>query len=1059
MNSRTFGVSLLVVGSGFCALVYQTVWIRELRLVFGASTGATAAVLGVFMAGLGLGSHILGRRADRSDDPLRFYGHLEAGIAILAACSPLLVDLVSSAYFASGGRPALGGVGATLLRLALGCIVLGLPTFLMGGTLPALSRAVESNDDLSRRRLALLYGANTLGAVAGVVVSTFYLLESLGNRLTLWSASALNIVVALSAYTLAAIWTANRATAGEGGEDEDGGAHPAPADRRLARFVLVSAAIVGFVFLLMELVWYRMLGPLLGGTTFTFGLILAFALLGIGLGGLAYALTARGREATLYAFAMTCGLEALFMAIPYAAGDRLAVFALFSRIFGSLGLGGYVFSWSVVAAIVVLVPAIIAGYQFPLLISLLGKGREAVGSDVGRTYAWNTAGAIVGSIAGGFGLIPLLTAEGTWRVSIAVLVALSVWAALSSAARERSSRAVPIALVIAALSVGAILAKGPTAAWRHSPIGAGRASIEPADPNGVRSWLNARRRAVVWSADGVESSVGLQADDGYAFSINGKIDGHSRFDAPTQVMAALVGAFLHPEPKTAMVVGLGTGSSAGWLGAIPSMERVDVSELEPAILKIAEACAPVNHGVLKNPKVHITIGDAREHLLAGKGMYDVIASEPSNPYRAGIASLFTIDFYRAVSKRLSPNGVFVQWVQAYEVDASTIRSIYASYAQVFPRIETWETQNGDLLLIGSLGPLRYDADILRARLREEPYRSAAANVWRVDSLEGVLAHYVAGTTTARALAAGAIPNTDDRTVVEFGFARALGRRALFDPAEIKQLAIRLKDDVPALDSGVVDRDRLAVERMSMVSYFNNTPVLEPSYSQEQLVRLNMHASFGSNAYQNVLVGWRIVGVKEPGSPIERRVVAESYAEIADAVSAEPMIAQIRQEQPIEADVIEARLRRSERRYTLAADALERAFIAYRSDPWPGQAIMGRSLDLAIQIGEWDPDKQTASRLFEALDVDFSAALYRQRRYFTRYVLSTMFDPECTQPRSLAAVRAFEPELYWERDYLERRANCYAKAGDKAAAMRAKADVETYDRNRVVTLSEMMKDVQ
>jgi predicted membrane-bound spermidine synthase len=1057
MNSRTFGVSLLVVGSGFCALVYQTVWIRELRLVFGASTGATAAVLGVFMAGLGLGSHFLGRRADRSDDPLRFYGHLEAGIALLAAFSPLLIGFVSSAYFASGGRPALGVFGATLLRLALACVVLGLPTFLMGGTLPALSRAVESNDDFSRRRLALLYGANTLGAVAGVAISTFVLLERLGNQLTLWSASALNIVVALSAYTLAATWSSGSGAAEQG--TEESAAAAAPADRRLSRFVLISAAIVGFVFLLMELVWYRMLGPLLGGTTFTFGLILAFALFGIGIGGLLYALAGRAREATLYAFAMTCGLEALFLAIPYAMGDRLAVFALFSRVFGALGFGGFVFSWSVVVGIVVLVPAIIAGYQFPLLISLLGRGREAVGSDVGRTYAWNTAGAIVGSIAGGFGLIPLLTAEGTWRVSVAVLVALSVWAALSSAARERSTRAVPVALVIAALSIGAILVKGPTAAWRHSPIGAGRASIDPPDPNGMRNWLGARRRALVWSADGVESSVGLQADDGYAFSINGKIDGHARFDAPTQVMAALVGAFLHPAPKTAMVVGLGTGSSAGWLGAVPSMERVDVSELEPAILTIAEACTPVNHDVLKNPKVHITIGDAREHLLAGKGTYDIIASEPSNPYRAGIASLFTIDFYRAVSKRLSPNGVFVQWVQAYEVDASTIRSIYASYAQVFPRIETWETQNGDLLLIGSRGELRWDADALRARLREEPYRSAAANVWRVDSLEGVLAHYVAGTTTATALASGAIPNTDDRTVVEFGFARSLGRRALFDPAEIRQLALRLKDDVPAIDAGSIDRDRLAVERMSMVSFFGDTPVLDPSYTQEQLVRLNMHASFESSAYQNVLVGWGIVGAKEPGSPIERRVIAESYAEIADGASAEPMIAQIRKEQPIEADVIEAKLRLGERRYALATEALERAFVAYRSDPWPGQTIMGRALDLAIRLGQWDPDKQTASRLFTALDDDFTVALYRQKRYFTRYVLSTMFDPECVQPRSLAAVRAFEPNLYWERDYLERRANCYAKAANKAAAISAREDVEKYDRNRVVTLTEMMKGVQ
>src|SRR6185295_2654232 len=169
--------------------------------------------------------------------------------------------------------------------------------------------------------------------------------------------------------------------------------------------------------------------------------------------------------------------------------------------------------------------------------------------------------------------------------------------------------------------------------------------------------------AIVWDGDGVESSVALAAEEnGYAFVVNGKSDGSARGDAGTQVMLGLLGAIRHPQPRRALVIGLGTGSSAGWLGAVPSMERVDVVELEPLVLDVARACEAVNHDAMRNPKVHITIADARETLLTTAARYDVIASEPSNPFRAGIASMFTVEYYRAASARLTPDGVFAQWV-------------------------------------------------------------------------------------------------------------------------------------------------------------------------------------------------------------------------------------------------------------------------------------------------------------------------------------------------------------------------------------------------------------
>src|SRR5438270_293828 len=208
-----------------------------------------------------------------------------------------------------------------------------------------------------------------------------------------------------------------------------------------------------------------------------------------------------------------------------------------------------------------------------------------------------------------------------------------------------------------------LTALGRTAFWRHSQIGVGHLKYYHVPPNELRDAIQSIRRHIIWDLDGIESSVGVQNADSVSFIVNGKSDGNARYDAGTQVMSGLIGAALHPNPKQAMVVGLGTGSTAGWLAAIPTMEHVDVVELEPAVLKVAEMCSAVNQNALKNPKLRVIIGDGRELLLTIRSKYDVIESEPSNPYRAGVAGLFTREFYESVRNRLNPGGVFLQWVQ------------------------------------------------------------------------------------------------------------------------------------------------------------------------------------------------------------------------------------------------------------------------------------------------------------------------------------------------------------------------------------------------------------
>lgn len=773
MNQRVFGVGFLLFCSGLCALVYQTVWLREFRLVFGASTAATAAVLGIFMGGLGIGSIFLGRLAEKSKVPLKFYSNLEFAISIAAAASPFLVDLARWVYSALGGSVALGATLSTVVRLILSAIVLAAPTLLMGGTLPAAARSATSASDAGRHGLAWLYGANTLGAVTGVVIATFIALEALGNRQTLWAACALNALLAVAARKMAA--AAIPAEDAEGSPEETA----APGCSSPC-FVFAASAIVGFAFLLMELVWYRMLSPLLGGSTFTFGLILAVALFGIGIGGLLYSLAGLRTGGTLPVFAWTCALEALFIAIRFAIGDRMAVLAAHLRSLSAVGFGAQVFGWALVVCAVVLPASIVSGFQFPLMVSLLGRGGNKIGRHVANAYAWNTLGAIAGSLAGGFGLLPILTAPGAWQFVVFTLSALAL-AALTMKPRAPLFSNLGVFAMGSASAALMIFTLGPTAVWRHSGVGVGRSGLNAATLNATIELENKYRRYTVWQEDGVESSVAIQASHGASFIVNGKSDGNVRADAGTQVMGGLIGAALHGDVRRACVIGLGTGCTAGWLGKLPELERVDVMELEPAILKVARVCELANQHVLDNPKCHLMLGDAREMLLTGREKYDLIFSEPSNPYRAGIASLFTTEFYQAARARLKQHGLFLQWVQAYEVDGEAIRMVVSTMGDVFPHVEMWITQLGDLLLVASAEPRTWDLPALRARLAQEPFRTATRRIWGVDSAEDMLAHFACSPVMAQRLVA--IPdqprNTDDNMRLEFAFCAQCGTQRRF----------------------------------------------------------------------------------------------------------------------------------------------------------------------------------------------------------------------------------------------------------------------------------------
>jgi spermidine synthase len=1026
MKSRLLPAATLVFGSGFCALLYQTTWLREFRLIFGSSTAASAAVVGIFMGGLGLGSALLGRRAEKTSRPLGFYARLELGIAVSAALTPTLITLARAAYIACGGTLTLGIFAGTCLRLVLAALVLGTPTLLMGGTLPAMARFAVTDADENRRGLALLYGMNTLGAVAGAIIGTFLLLESLGDRATLYFSCALNASVAVTAWLIARGELAQSSPAISPNElqehvvsDSRIGPHaiaPVP-------MLLGCAALTGFVFLLMELVWYRMLSPILGGTAFTFGLILAVALLGIGSGGVAYSIVASDRRPTLHGFASTCALEALFLAVPYGLGDRIALCAMLLQPLASLGFHGRVIGWLALCAIVVFPAAFIAGIQFPLLLGLLGKGRDGVGAQTGAAYAWNTAGAIAGSLAGGFGLIPIFSATGTWRLVIALLAACAFLALLAGRrTNARPWRALPAlgAVVVAVFIL--IFAEGPTAAWRHGQLD--RMNKFNASRNEIRDLLQSLRRDILWQADGVESSIGISKTSALAFIVNGKCDGNAKSDAGTQVMVGLLGALSHPNAKRAAVIGLGTGSTAGWLAAVPSIQQVDVMELEPVMKKFAGQCASVNHDALASPKLKLIFGDARELLLTNRDKYDLIVSEPSNPYRAGVASLFTREFYQTVAAKLNPGGLFAQWLQAYDVDLRTVRIFYATFGAVFPHIETWQTQAGDLLLIGSQSPIVRDFAALRARVAEEPFRSAIASAWETNNLEGVFTHYIGNDEFARNVTANSriSLNTDDRMLLEFAFARNRQTDNRINFAEMRELA-RSSGADRLVNSDALDWGRIDLERIAFYPRSGRPTELE--IAGERLADALAHYENGDLA--EAWTRWQSLQ-REPRDIPEFRLVAECLAERGD----DGALRYIDKLQPSEADAIRARLFWRQRRPEEAVIAVTSALQRFHLDPWPSTSFVTRTINLAIDLIQ-DRGLTTGTlSILRQMQEPFAVYNDEGVRAAKLVRAALALDRGPTGEHVLHAVAAFEPHVPWELQFLSIRSRCYTAAHDTRA---------------------------
>ncbi len=1075
-----------------CGLMYQVVWFHQFRHVFGTSTAATAAVTAIFMIGLGLGGLVLRDRAERHGNALVFYGRLEIGVSASAVATLILVPLANRVYLGMGGSFGLGPAAGNGIRILLAAIVLGLPTLLMGATLPAAVKAGEDPEDDGRSRSAFLYGANALGGLAGVAASAFFCMESLGAARTLAVAAGINLMVGLSALCLSRETGVRRdVNFPESPESRPDDMSPSmgrmlpksqdePQDAAVSgqghgwpvlgptgelledtsipsgRFPPVAAFTTGMTFFLMEMVWYRLLSPLLGGTVYTFAITLIAILAGIGAGGLFFSLRSPRSVPTYGGFAAVCALGVVGSAFPWWLGDRLVELAGLIQSLGSLGFGGRVMEWLVIAFVTVFPAAFFAGLQFPWLISLMGRGDMNVARHTGALYAANTLGAVTGSLAGGFGLIPVLSAPGCWVAAATALGILALAAAFQGRRDGRAPGNIVICLGSLILGYAMFNSGGPSPAWRHGGVGASRAKLLGRSRNEIKEWFSKVRRGIVWEADGIEFGIGLYQSHGISLVTNGKSDGNSIVDASTQISLGLVGAALHAAPRTAFVLGLGTGCTAGWLADLPGIERVDVVELEPRVLEMASRCAAINRGVLDNPRVRLMLGDGREYLLTTDRTYDLIVSEPSNPFRAGMASLFTREFFRAAGSRLAPGGIFCQWVQTYEIAPRSLGAIYATLGTEFPCIETWRTSDGDLLLLCSYSPIRHSIEAVRERTAVGALAEGLWTAWRGIGPEGFYTGFMANDAFAADLV-GAFPasgriNTDDRPFLEYEFAKTLGAGKLFDTNGLSSLAVSRDQHRPkGLGNAVFWEDvrEASLLRTTFEGHeWDEGPTTAGDAGDAEKAfktRVAAHKLYQDSNMSGFLRLWE-TQPRAPRHPLETLMVAEAMA-AEGREGAIDHVASASRFFPCESRFLRAVIHFQKQEFTQAATELVKTFEAYRGTVAPFLPPFLRAINLAAVLAALDESQRMP--LFESLRDPFPLGFQESTRREVRLMIAMKIG----FAKAAQVLADFEPNVPWRENILKFRLDCYRSLSDPRLDA-AREDLETFRENAPPPLAQL-----
>jgi predicted membrane-bound spermidine synthase len=770
LRNRGGMILALFFFSGTTALVYEVVWSKFLSQMLGSTIYAQTVVLAAFMGGLALGNRIFGHRSDRMIRPVRTYGCLEIIIGIYALLFPAL-DRVTDHVFVSIGTHIAEQAGLLLaLKAVLSVGLLLAPTILMGGTLPLLAAWLQKSFPDAGRRSALFYSINSLGAVVGAVSAGFWLVEDYGMVRTLQLAALTNLIVGLTAILLsrpAPIENKNAPGAESAMSPEK--------SSEMSREAGFLVALTGGISMGLELLASRSLALIFGSSLQSFAVVLISFILGISLGS-AWVSSRRTRSSERTVVLLLC-LAAAWVALLVFNIDRWVDFYQIAR----SGLGrtpiGYVyheFLTTGIALVVLGLPAAWIGAVLPLMMRAVAGEGAALGAKVGALLTWNTLGAVCGTLLTGFVIMPQIGLRNAFAVlslALAVIAAIIAW-------RRSWVLGLGGSVCVCALA-GSIFIFGEKD-WQYvMSSGAFRVWETTFDPR-LRS-IREEHIKLLYYKDGADATVSVEQVDGIigppeiGLRINGKPDAGTQLDMSNQLLLGHLPLLVKPKAKDVFVLGLASGITAGAVLAYP-VARLDVAENCEPVVQASHFFDDWNHHALADPRTHLWREDARTVLKLHQQRYDVIITEPSNPWTVGVGSVFSREFYELADNRLKPGGIMTQWFHIYETDDQIMDLVLRTFRSVFPFVEVWDTGAGDIVMLGSHQPWPTGPDVFRQGFA---IKRVKTDMWMIDiqSPEALLARQLASQRTGFAIAGAGPLQSDLFPILEYAAPRAffLGR--------------------------------------------------------------------------------------------------------------------------------------------------------------------------------------------------------------------------------------------------------------------------------------------
>jgi len=773
-------VYLLFFLSGFCGLVYEIIWMRHFAVSFGNTTYAITVVLAAFMGGLAAGSRWFGRLADspgRKVSLLTYYGWMEIIIGVYCLGFDRLLEAQKSVllwFYHTLDPSAAASLG---FKFLLSAFLLVVPTVLMGGTLPVLIKIMSRRLPDVGRITGRLYFVNCFGAVFGTLAVAFWMIPAVGLALSTALAAGVNIVVGLVAIGLRG-WIpegASRAEETSGAGDESA---PAEKSRAVLGWALAGIFISGFTAMIYEIAWTRILSLVLGSSTYSFSLMLAAFISGIALGSVLISRFMGKIRHPAYVFALcqiAVGLTVLAMLPLYS---RMPLFFLRCRELVNFSYETHRVLEFIVCLVVMLVPTTAIGMGFPLVSRLAAGQMSKMAGRVGGVYALNTLGNILGTVLCGFAMIPLLGLKLTLETAVLFNLAAGACILLALGPLRASQRKKVFAASALAVAAYILLAPG----WDKLLLSAGAFRYHRSPQATAENFSKkARERDLLFYREGISTTVTVeQEDSNFVLRVNGKVDASSKLDMQTQILLAHLPMLLHRNPERVLVIGAGSGVTCGSALAHPELESLCCVEISPGVVQGSRFFADYNRRYWENPRTEIVIDDGRNFLFRSRENWDVIASEPSNPWMAGIGNLYSEEFYRNCRRRLAPGGIICQWIHLYEIEESVLKTILITFGKSFPHaIAFGSIEDVDLLLIGSEQKFSVDFESLAERISND---NVAADLKKIgiSSIFTLLSTQIFDSYGLKRWAGIGPVNSDNFPVVEYSAPRGFfyARRVL-----------------------------------------------------------------------------------------------------------------------------------------------------------------------------------------------------------------------------------------------------------------------------------------